>query len=70
MRFLRFHQLRHPREMGSAEENAFPTHLAVEIHVSASTENKAWAALLVLDRVLLEWGPDLEGVMRARQKRR
>jgi hypothetical protein len=40
MRFLRFHQLRHPREMGSAEENAFLTHLAVECHVSASTENQ------------------------------
>jgi hypothetical protein len=56
--------------MGSAEENAFLTHLAVEIHVSASTENKAWAALLVLGRVLLEWGPDLVDVMRATQKRR
>jgi integrase len=28
-RFLRFHGLRHPREMGSAELNAFLTHLAV-----------------------------------------
>jgi len=27
-RFLRFHQLRHPREMGSDEVNAFLTHLA------------------------------------------
>ncbi len=70
MRFLRFHQLRHPREMGSAEENAYLTHLAVEIHHKASTENKAWAALLVLYRVLLEWGPDLVDVMRATQKRR
>ncbi|MEB3242015.1 MAG: phage integrase N-terminal SAM-like domain-containing protein [Cyanobacteriota bacterium] len=30
-RFLRFHRLRHPREMGSAEVNAFLTHLAVGI---------------------------------------
>ena len=30
-RFLRFHQLRHPREMGSAEVNAFLTNLAVEL---------------------------------------
>ena len=36
-RFLRFHQLRHPREMGSEEVNAFLTHLAVEGQVSAST---------------------------------
>ncbi len=40
-RFLRFHQLRHPREMGSAEVNAFLTHLAVEGQVSASTQNQA-----------------------------
>jgi len=30
-RFLRFQQLRHPREMGSAEVNAFLTNLAVEL---------------------------------------
>jgi integron integrase len=44
-RFLRFHCLRHPREMGSAEVNAFLTHLAVDLQVSASTQNQALAAL-------------------------
>ncbi|MEA5390942.1 site-specific integrase [Cyanobium gracile UHCC 0139] len=29
-RFLRFHKLRPPREMGQEEINAFLTHLAVE----------------------------------------
>jgi len=29
-RFLRFHQLRHPREMGNEEVNAFLSHLAVK----------------------------------------
>ena len=43
-RFLRFHQLRHPREMGSEEVNAFLTHLAVEGQVSASTQNQALSA--------------------------
>ena len=69
-RFLRFHQLRHPREMGSDEVNAFLTHLAVEGQVSASTQNQALAALLFLYRVLLERDLDLEVVVRARQKRR
>ena len=69
-RFLRFHQLRHPREMGSAEVNAFLTHLAVELQVSASTQNQALAALLFLYRVLLERDLDLEGVVRARKPRR
>ena len=39
-RFLRFHLLRHPREMGGPEINAFLTHLAVEERVSASTQNQ------------------------------
>ena len=30
-RFLRFHQLRHPREMGSVEVNTFLTHLVSPI---------------------------------------
>jgi integron integrase len=69
-RFLRFHQLRHPREMGSAEVNAFLTHLAVELKVSASTQNQALSALLFLYRELLERDLDLEGVIRARTRRR
>ncbi len=43
-RFLRFHGRRHPREMGSAEVNAFLSHLAVDLQVSASTQNQALAA--------------------------
>jgi site-specific recombinase XerD len=60
-RFLRFHGMRHPREMGSAEVNAFLTHLAVEAQVSASTQNQALSALLFLYRELLERDLDLEG---------
>jgi integrase len=69
-RFLRFHGMRHPREMGSEEVNAFLTHLAVEGNVSAYTQNQALAALLFLYRELLERDLVLEGVVRARQKRR
>jgi integron integrase len=69
-RFLRFHQLRHPREMGSVEVNAFLTHLAVDLQVSASTQNQALAALLFLYRELLKRDLDLEGVVRARKPRR
>jgi len=64
-RFLRFHGMRHPREMGSEEVNAFLTHLAVEGNVSASTQNQALSALLFLYRELLERDLDLEGVVRA-----
>ncbi len=69
-RFLRFHGRRHPREMGSAEVNAFLNHLAVDLQVSASTQNQALAALLFLYRELLERDLELEGVVRARTRRR
>ena len=53
-RFLRFQELRHQREMGSAEVNAFLSLLAVDLNVSPSTQNQALSALLFLYRELLE----------------
>jgi hypothetical protein len=47
--------------MGGAEMNAFLTHLAVDMQVSASTQNQALAALLFLYRDLLELDLALEG---------
>ena len=52
-RFVRFHGLRHPAEMGEPEINAFLTHLAVAEHVSASTQTQALSALLFLYRHVL-----------------
>ena len=69
-RFLQFHARRHPRQMGSEEVNAFLSHLAVDLQVSPSTQNQALAALLFLYRELLEMDLDLEGVVRARTRRR
>jgi integron integrase len=69
-RFLRFHGLRHPREMGSTEVNAFLSHLAVDLQVSPSTQNQALAALLFLYRELLDRDLVLDGVVRARTRRR
>jgi integron integrase len=66
-RFVRFHELRHPREMGAAEINAFLTHLAVADNVSASTQNQALSALLFLYRhVLGRPVGELGDVVRAR----
>ena len=39
-RFIRFHRLRHPREMSEAEVSAFLTHLARDGQVAASTQNQ------------------------------
>ena len=52
-RYLFFHHLRHPSEMGEAEINTFLTHLAVQERVSASTQNQALSALLFLYRHVL-----------------
>jgi hypothetical protein len=45
-RYILFHSKQHPKDMGGAEVEAFLTHLAVERHVSASTQNQAFSALL------------------------
>ncbi len=57
-RYILFHNKRHPLEMGAAEIEAFLTHLAVEQHVAASTQNQALNALLFLYREVLK--QDLE----------
>ena len=51
-RFVRFHGLRHPRELGAAEVTRFLSSLAVEGQVSASTQNQALGALLFLYRAV------------------
>jgi len=52
-RFIRFHGLRHPREMGEAEVVEFLTYLAREGNVAASTQNQALSALLFLYQQVL-----------------
>jgi len=66
-RFVRFHGMRHPAELGEAEINAFLTHLAIEGRVSVSTQNQALAALLFLYRHVL--GREMGGldIVRARR---
>ena len=49
-RFVRFHGLRHPAELGPAEVRAFLTWLAEDRRVAASTQTQALAALLLLYR--------------------
>jgi hypothetical protein len=47
-RYILFHGKRHPQEMGRGEIEQFLTNLAVERHVSASTQTQALCALLFL----------------------
>ncbi|MFL6257571.1 MAG: integron integrase [Pyrinomonadaceae bacterium] len=70
-RFILFHRKRHPEEMGAEEIRLFLSHLAVEGHVSASTQNVALCALLFLYRDVL--GVELsyvEGIQRAKRPTR
>lgn len=52
--FILFHHKRHPKDMGAAEVRAFLTHLVVNNHVAASTQNVALSALLFLYRHVLQ----------------
>lgn len=52
--FIRFHGLRHPKEMGSIEVEAFLSHLANDRQVSASTHRQALSALLFMYKVVLQ----------------
>ena len=53
-RFLRFHDLQHPRSLGKREIEAFLTHLAVNKKVAASTQNQAINALVFLYKYILD----------------
>jgi integron integrase len=70
-RYIFFHKLRHPKDMGPAEVTAFLNHLANERRVSASTQNQALAALLFVYRHLLQVElPWLDGLVRAKASKR
>jgi integron integrase len=51
--FVRWHGLRHPRDMGAPQVQAFLSMLASERRVSSSTHNQALSALLFLYREVL-----------------
>jgi len=69
--FIRYHGIRHPREMGKDEVEGFLSHLAVDRKVAAATQNQALSALLFLYRdvlgITLEW---LDNVVRAKKPAR
>ena len=59
-RFIFFHGVRHPDEMGEREVMTYLSDLATRQRVSASTQNQAFSALLFLYREVL--GRRLEGL--------
>lgn len=69
LRFIRFHDRRHPKEMGAEEVDAFLSHLALT-HCSIGTQKTALNALVFLYRELLGMPLDNLQFVRARQHRR
>jgi integron integrase len=70
-RFIWFHHKRHPNEMAENEIRQFLAHLAVDLHVSLSTQTVALSALLFLYRDVLKLPLlFLEDVERAKPSRR
>jgi integron integrase len=69
--YVRFHGLRHPREMGAAEVQAYLTHLAADRGVAPATHRQALSALLFLYRRVFECDlPWLSQIGSPRVKRR
>jgi integron integrase len=70
-RYVLFHELRHPSELGPEHVRAFLSHLATEGEVAASTQNQALAALLFRYKVVLERPlGEIANVARAKRSRR
>ena len=70
-RFILFNGKRHPREMGESELQSFLAPLAIQKHVSASTQNQALSAILFLYRdVLKAEAFNLDLAVRARRPER
>ena len=65
LKYIRFHDRRHPQDMGRDEIKRFLSHLVMNRNVSASTQNQALNAILFLYHQVL--GMKIEGKISARR---
>jgi integron integrase len=71
VRYVRYHGLRHPGDMGAPEINQFLSHLATHANVAASTQNQALCALVFLYKHVLGRDPgDFGKIVRAKRPER
>ena len=69
--YCRFVKTKPPGKLTSTDVKDFLTHLAADCHVSPSTQNQAFNAILFFYRYILEKDiEDLNGTLRARRKKR
>lgn len=70
-RFIRFHGLRHPRDMAEPDVGRFLTHLATKEDLAAATQNQALNALVFLYKAVLERPlGEIRGVVRSKRKKK
>ncbi len=70
-RFIRFHNRKHPTELGKSEIEDFLSYLAIDLKVAASTQNQALNGLLFMYRhVLKSPMPQLDEVVRSKRPKR
>lgn len=69
-RYIVFHGIRNPMDMGEDEVTRFLSHLALDRQVSASTQNQAFNALLFLYRSVLDKELGSVDALRAKRPRR
>ena len=68
LQYIRFHNKKHPRDMGKSEVEAFLSHLALKRNVAASTQNQAFNAIAFLYKQVL--GIDFDLDVRASRSRK
>lgn len=70
-RFIRFHQFRHPMDLGPNEVEAFLSSLVMEGDVASATQAQALSALLFMYRIVIGVDmPWLDEIVRARRPKR
>jgi len=70
-RYILYHHKRHPNEMGEGEIEQFLTHLAVNEHVAASTQNQAlWAIVFLYKQVLKKEPGEFKELVWAKKPKR
>ena len=71
LQYIRFHDRKHPRDLGGPEVERFLSHLATERRVAAATQAQALAAVLFLYKHVLNVNlPWLGNVVRATRPKR
>ena len=69
--FIRYHQMKHPRDMGPQDVKEFLTWLAVERNVAMATQAQALNALVFLyDAVLGQPLGEIKGIVRSKKPRK